>query len=389
MPAPSLDFAPEMGKPLPRLAMRTSTTSTSTVNWIIGDHPFATLRTGFGSTNVVADINGNDETEFRAISRTLYKPWGEVRYQSGTIPTNYTYTGQYSHTADFGLMFYNARWYDPSLGRFAQADSIIPGAMNPMAFDRFSYVYNNPIRLNDPSGHRACEDEDLGCSGPPRGYLPEKTDPSPLDEWGEKMKDMYADLKDDWGWETPWDFMQAMLAFELGDLYKYLEANPGDEGRLIELLAHTATHWMSWISNCSNNCSRISENMIFNFVGRSHSIRDRYSVWKGGGNPNFTISAERGKLAAGIIQKMQDAPREWLTGGFSSNGHVSTWGNSQYLRDGVWVNFWANQDKIDEFSAPNMSNGFNQTGSSGHTVSFKFGNFTVLTADEAAYWTQP
>ena len=26
----------------------------------------------------------------------------------------------------FGLMYYNARWYDPSLGRFAQPDSIVP-----------------------------------------------------------------------------------------------------------------------------------------------------------------------------------------------------------------------------------------------------------------------
>jgi RHS repeat-associated protein len=41
---------------------------------------------------------------------------------SGVIPTDYAYTGQYSHTADFGLMFYNARWYDPSLGRFAQVN---------------------------------------------------------------------------------------------------------------------------------------------------------------------------------------------------------------------------------------------------------------------------
>jgi len=34
--------------------------------------------------------------------------------------------GQQSNTGDFGLMFYNARWLDVSLGRFAQADSIVP-----------------------------------------------------------------------------------------------------------------------------------------------------------------------------------------------------------------------------------------------------------------------
>jgi hypothetical protein len=54
-------------------------------------------------------------------STTLYHPWGvgNVRsisacaYQSGTLPTDKTYSGQRSHTDPFGLYFYNARWYDP------------------------------------------------------------------------------------------------------------------------------------------------------------------------------------------------------------------------------------------------------------------------------------
>jgi hypothetical protein len=29
---------------------------------------------------------------------------------SCTIPTDYTYMGQYSNIGDFGLMYYNARW---------------------------------------------------------------------------------------------------------------------------------------------------------------------------------------------------------------------------------------------------------------------------------------
>ncbi len=78
---------------------------------------------------------------------------GEVRYESGASPTEYTYTGQYSYTADFGLMFYNARWYDASLGRFAQADTIIPESQGVQAWDRYAYVNNNPLRYTDPSGH--------------------------------------------------------------------------------------------------------------------------------------------------------------------------------------------------------------------------------------------
>ena len=51
------------------------------------------------------------------------------------------------------------RWYDPALGRFAQADSVGAG-------DRYAYVLNNPLRYTDPSGHRECDDQ-WGCEGPP------------------------------------------------------------------------------------------------------------------------------------------------------------------------------------------------------------------------------
>ncbi len=41
------------------------------------------------------------------------------------MPTKVGFTGQYKD--DTGLLFYNARYYDPTLGRFLSADSIVPG----------------------------------------------------------------------------------------------------------------------------------------------------------------------------------------------------------------------------------------------------------------------
>ncbi|MBE7435976.1 MAG: RHS repeat-associated core domain-containing protein [Anaerolineales bacterium] len=87
--------------------------------------------------------------------------------------TEYTYTGQYSYTGSFGLMFYNARWYDPSLGRFAQADSIVPPGVRPHfmgagGLDRYAYVNNSPMNYIDPSGHICVEsdgDSDVGMAG--------------------------------------------------------------------------------------------------------------------------------------------------------------------------------------------------------------------------------
>ncbi len=68
----------------------------------------------------------------------------------------------------FGLMDYNARYYDPLIGRFISPDTLIPQPGNPLAWDRYAYTYSNPIRNVDPSGHKACEwDENGNCERDP------------------------------------------------------------------------------------------------------------------------------------------------------------------------------------------------------------------------------
>jgi len=129
--------------------MRTVSGTTNTnLKWMVGDH--------LGSTSITANYDGTSPLY------QYYKPWGERRPTGpNSLPTDYTYTGQYSHTGDFGLMYYVARWYDPSLGRFAQADSIVPGAGNPMAWDRYAYALNSPLNYVDPSGHLSCSSSNV------------------------------------------------------------------------------------------------------------------------------------------------------------------------------------------------------------------------------------
>jgi RHS repeat-associated protein len=43
-----------------------------------------------------------------------YLPFGETR--SGSVPTDKLFTGQ--RLDDTGLYYYNARYYDPTIGRF-------------------------------------------------------------------------------------------------------------------------------------------------------------------------------------------------------------------------------------------------------------------------------
>ncbi len=47
----------------------------------------------------------------------------------------------------------NARQYDPVLGRFLQADSIVPAPGNPQSLNRYATTLNNPLRYTDLTGH--------------------------------------------------------------------------------------------------------------------------------------------------------------------------------------------------------------------------------------------
>jgi RHS repeat-associated protein len=110
-----------------RVAMRKG----STFYCLLSDH--------LGSTSKVATSTGTLH------SQQLYKAWGESRYTSGTLPTRYTYTGQYSYASDFGLVYYGSRFYDPLLARWAspirssrRTRARKPGTAIPMSTTRRS-----------------------------------------------------------------------------------------------------------------------------------------------------------------------------------------------------------------------------------------------------------
>jgi RHS repeat-associated protein len=110
-----------------------------TMKYLLTDH--------LGSTIAVADSAGT------LLEQTRYLPFGSVRDDSGTVTsTDKTFTGQRSLPAT-GLMDYNARMYDPGLGRFVQPDTIIPNPYDPVDLNRYSYARNNPVKYDDPSGH--------------------------------------------------------------------------------------------------------------------------------------------------------------------------------------------------------------------------------------------
>ena len=96
-----------------------------------------------GSTAVTTNISGT------ATSTVKYFTFGGIR--SGTMSTDIGFTGQRTDTT--GLYYYGARYYDPLIGRFISADTIISNPWNPQSFNRYSYCLNNPLKYIDPSGH--------------------------------------------------------------------------------------------------------------------------------------------------------------------------------------------------------------------------------------------
>ena len=71
------------------------------------------------------------------------------------LRTDRTFTGQKSDAS--GLMFYNARYYDPALGTFISPDTIVPNPNLAIDYNRYTYARANPLRLLDPSGNNpAC-----------------------------------------------------------------------------------------------------------------------------------------------------------------------------------------------------------------------------------------
>ena len=111
-----------------------------TLHWLGSDHLGSTLR--------VLD------SSFTALDGMRYKPYGEDRDTGSSLNTDRKFTGQTEDEAA-GLYWYASRAYDAAIGRFVSPDSIVPAPGNPQSLNRYSYVYNNPLKYTDPTGHSA------------------------------------------------------------------------------------------------------------------------------------------------------------------------------------------------------------------------------------------
>ncbi|MBI5918075.1 MAG: RHS repeat-associated core domain-containing protein, partial [Nitrosomonadales bacterium] len=116
-----------------------------------------------GDPNPAVLPNGttNPQAGRYAIQYLSYDIWGKQRYPNGTAdPTGqlnnpdmyHGYTG-HEMLDDVGLIHMNGRLYDPVMARFVSADMHIQSPDNLQSYNRYSYVWNNPLNSTDPSGY--------------------------------------------------------------------------------------------------------------------------------------------------------------------------------------------------------------------------------------------
>ena len=101
-----------------------------------GDYHWYYLKDGLGSIVAVVDQSGAVQ------NRYSYDPYGKAS-SSGSASNPLGFAGGYLDST--GLVKFGARYYDPSLGRWTQAD---PAGLVPA----FVYARGDPVMNTDPSG---------------------------------------------------------------------------------------------------------------------------------------------------------------------------------------------------------------------------------------------
>lgn len=106
-----------------------------------------------------------------------YDAWGKRRTLNGAplngTPTPDSIDGNTDHRGFTGhemldqldLVHMNGRVYDPFTAKFLSGDPIIQDPTNGQNYNRYSYVFNNPTNLTDPTGFSACANGKTVCPG--------------------------------------------------------------------------------------------------------------------------------------------------------------------------------------------------------------------------------
>jgi RHS repeat-associated protein len=126
-----------------------------------------TEKTLYLHTDRLASVRSITDDDGQVLEVTKYDPFGNRVFDfnqpvlppvpdTGSSPNGVT-RGFTGHEMDFelGLINMQGRMYDPRLGRFLSADPVVQAPFDGRAYNRYAYVFNNPMKFTDPLGFEA------------------------------------------------------------------------------------------------------------------------------------------------------------------------------------------------------------------------------------------
>ena len=133
---------------------------TPEISIALGSLPLGVI-SGTNIYSSVSDHLGTPVKQYNSsgiiVEDNTYGPYGTTLTHTGSVDTKDGYTGHQEDT-DTGLVYANARYYNPSIGRFLSQDPefwSLPFIylVDPQQQNSYSYARNNPVVFSDPTGN--------------------------------------------------------------------------------------------------------------------------------------------------------------------------------------------------------------------------------------------
>ncbi len=130
-----------------------TSSSTTTAKYYFVDGQRLAVQVGSTFSYLIPNLEGSPTVALSSTGSVsavqLFLPYGASDFAWGTMPTPHNYTDQLLDS-QMGLLYYNARYYDPVSDQFLSADHVLGNSsgMNP-----YGYVQGNPETYSDPTGY--------------------------------------------------------------------------------------------------------------------------------------------------------------------------------------------------------------------------------------------
>ena len=118
--------------------------------WYPGDSAWTDY---YFAKNLQGDVLAVYNAAHQCVATYSYDSWGNILTESGSLAelNPFRYRGYY-YDVETELYYLQSRYYDPQVGRFINADSLVTTGNGMTSSNMFAYCLNNPVNGCDPCG---------------------------------------------------------------------------------------------------------------------------------------------------------------------------------------------------------------------------------------------